>query len=144
MILCSIILRGRGSHIFGSHENTETRRLIRHIVRLHGSHIFGSHENTETYVCVDTLRVFPGHISSVHTRTLKRIEHTERTIQKTGHISSVHTRTLKQSILSSLMSVSIRSHIFGSHENTETHLSPGQALGGAGHISSVHTRTLKR
>ena len=38
-----------GSHIFGSHENTETYDENSVSICLFESHIFGSHENTETY-----------------------------------------------------------------------------------------------
>ncbi len=38
----------RRSHIFGSHENTETTIVGNVRTGMTGSHIFGSHENTET------------------------------------------------------------------------------------------------
>ena len=82
------------------------------------SHIFGSHENTET----------------AYNRAGQG--------RQRGHISSVHTRTLKLGQARALATPR-RSHIFGSHENTETaHHRIGANIP-KGHISSVHTRTLK-
>ncbi len=90
-----LTLGARRSHIFGSHENTETLGGAGSGAGASRSHIFGSHENTETGVVISATTSSGGHISSVHTRTLKRI-----LIHRDDHSGG--------------------SHIFGSHENTET------------------------
>ncbi len=132
-----------GSHIFGSHENTETQ-VINLLTQAAKGHISSVHTRTlKQIVLGDGTIYLQGHISSVHTRTLKHHPTGILSCVALGHISSVHTRTLKPEYLASLGYSSAGSHIFGSHENTETSSAVLSRQSSQGHISSVHTRTLK-